>query len=203
MAKKFSGLSRGATRPGKLGFGRRPAASPGLTAERRMTMREQFAAAIEKAKAKKKAAGTRAKRPPMPTGFVAASIKTKIEKLRKKEKWSFRERHGKTDFYEYLKSVYRLRRWAKRRAKHVAALYDIQVRKGKTPIRIVLDASCDQDRQVKSRWVIAIEYAVAKNVRKADFVEFLEKNGGPQGCARKMAALKKRHRQAEENNDGW
>jgi hypothetical protein len=147
-----------------------------------------MAAAIAKAKGKA-TAKAKAKKP---TTFAKAAIERKIDKLRKTERSSFGERHGKTDFYEYLKSVYRLRRWAKRRAKQVAALYDIQVRKDKTPIRIVIDASCDQDRQVKSRWAIAIEYAVAKNVRKADFVEFLEKNGGPAGCATKMAALKKR-----------
>jgi hypothetical protein len=83
-------------------------------------------------------------------------------------------------------------------------LYEIDLRKNKSPIHIIIEASSEEeDRRVKSRWAIAIEYAVAKNVRKDDFVEFLEKNGGPQGCARKMASLKKRHRQAEENNDGW
>ena len=91
MAKKFSALSRGRTRSGKWGLGRRAAASPGLTTKRRMTNREQFAAMIERVKAKKKTAETQAKRPSMPTGWMAASIKRKIEKLRKKERWSFRE----------------------------------------------------------------------------------------------------------------
>ena len=128
MAKKFSGLSRGS---GKGGLGGARCASPGLRAERRMTKREPFAAAIERAKAKKKPAETQAKQPPMPTGFMAASIKRKIQKLRKKERWSFRERHGRKDFYQYLDAVYRAQDWhdrrdSKRWVRKVAAAYKIK-----------------------------------------------------------------------------
>jgi hypothetical protein len=161
-----------------------------------MIKREQFAAAIAKAKAKKRAAETRAKRPLMPKGLMAASIERKIEKLRKKEKWSFRERHGKTDFYAYLEAVYQVRDWhdskeSKRWSRQVAALYKIDIRKNTHFIRIIIDASCDQDRQVKSRWTQSLEYALAKKVSESGFIEFLEKSGGPAGCAEKMAKLRK------------
>jgi hypothetical protein len=224
MAKKFSALSWGRTRPGKSRFGRRPAASPGLTAERRVTKRGQFAAVIERAKAKKKAAETQAKRSPMPTGLMAASIKKKIKRLRKKEAWSYRKRHKKKDFYAYLNAVYRVQDWhhekdSKRWAQKVAAMYEIKGRENKRPIHIIIDASCEQDRQVKSRWAIAVEYAVAMKVLKSEeeeirkseemevpeseFVKFLLENGGPAGCAAKMAALKKERAKRRKKNDDW
>jgi hypothetical protein len=204
MAKKFSGLSRGRTRSGKWGLGRRTAASSGLTAKRRMTNREQFAAVIERVKATKKAARTQAKRPPMPTGLMAASIKRKIEKLRKKESWSFRERHGRTDFYQYLDAVYRAQDWhehtdSKRWARKVAAAYEIKSRKNNHPIRTIIDASSDQNRQVKSDWSRTLEYALAEKVRKCDFLEFLRTIGGPAGFKTKMAARKK----GRAKKQGW
>jgi hypothetical protein len=199
MVKKFSGLSRRRTRPGKSGLGQRPAVR---------TLGEQMDAGIAKWTAKKKAAETQARRPPMPTGFMAASIKGKIEKLRKKEKWSFRERHKRTDFYAYLDAVYRVQDWhdkreSKRWARKVATMYEIKGRENKSPIHIIIDASSEQDRQVKSRWAIAVEYAVAMKVRKSNFVKFLEKNGGPAGCAAKMAALKKERAKRRKKNDDW
>jgi hypothetical protein len=182
-----------------VGFGQQSTVGLGLKPRHPKTLKERMAAAIAKAKAKKKAAETQAKRPSMPTGFMAASIKRKIEKLRKKEKWSFRERHKRTDFYAYLNAVYRVRDWhdereSKRWAQNVAAPYEIKGRENKSPIHTIIDASSEQDRQVRSRWTITVEYAVAKKVRKSDFVKFLDKNGGPAGCARKMAELKKRER---------
>ena len=186
MVKKFSGLSRRRTRPGKSRLGQRPAVR---------TLKERMDAAIAKAKGKATAKAKAEK----PTSFTKAAIEAKIDKLREKEKWSFRERHKKTDFYQYLKGVYGLRRWAKRRAKQIAALYDIQVRKDKTPIRIIIDASCDQDRQVKSCWTLALQYALARKVRRSDFVEFLRANGGPAGCEAKLAALKKE----KAKKHGW
>lgn len=179
---------------------------------------------IERVKAKKKAAQTQAKRPPIPTDWRAASIKTNIETLRQKEKWAFRERHGKTEFYAYLAAVYQVRDWhhekdSKRWAQKVAAMYKIKGRENKRPIHIIIDASCEQDRQVKSRWAIAVEYAVAMKVPKSEeeeirkseemevpeseFVKFLEENGGPAGCATKMAALKKERAKRRKKNDDW
>jgi hypothetical protein len=90
-------------RPGKSGLGQQPTGTLGRKPKRPKTLKE--AVIIAKAKAKKKAAETQTKRLPLPTGLVAAPIKTKIEKLRKKEKWSFRRRHTRTDFYAYLNAV--------------------------------------------------------------------------------------------------
>ena len=216
------GEGQGPANRGSVGA---PPQSPGLTAERRITKPEQFAAVIERAKAKKKAAETPAKRSPMPTGLMAASIKKKIERLRKKEAWSFRKRHKKKDFYAYLNAVYRVRDWhhekdSKRWAQKVAAMYEIKGRENKSPIHIIIDASSEEeDRRVKSRWAIAVEYAVAMKVPKSEeeeirkseemevpkskFVKFLEENGGPAGCAAKMAALKKERAKRRKKNDDW
>jgi hypothetical protein len=204
VAKKFSALSRGRTRSGKVGFGQQSTVGLGRKSKHPKTLKEL----IVNWKAKKKAAETEAKRPSMPTGFMAASIKGKIEKLRKKEKWSFRERHKRTDFYAYLNAVYRVQDWhdereSKRWARKVAAMYKIKGRENKSPIHTIIDASSEQDRQGKSRWAIAVEYAVARKVRKFNFVKFLEKNGGPAGCATKMAALREEGAKPGKNNDGW
>jgi hypothetical protein len=165
------------------------------------TLKERMDAAIAKANAKAIAkAKAKAK---MPTGLMRGAIEAIIDELREKEKWSFRKRHGKTDFYEYLKDVYSRRRWAKRWAMKVAALYEIKSRENKSPIRTIIDASEEEDRQVKSRWKRAVEYAVAMKVPKSEFIEFLEKNGGVQGCADKMAALEKERAKLKRKRDRW
>jgi hypothetical protein len=177
MAKKFSGLSRGGTRSGKSGLGQQPTGTLGRKPKQPKTL----AAGIAKAEAKRKAAEAQAKRPLMPTGFMAASIKRRIEKLRRKEEWSFRERHKKTDFYAYLDDVYRVQDW-----------------------HIIIDASSEEeDRRVKSRWAIAAAYAVAMRVPKSEFIEFLDNNGGVQGCANKMAALEKERAKLKSKRERW
>jgi hypothetical protein len=134
----------------------------------------------------------------MPTGLRRGMIEAIIDELLENEKWSFRERHGRTDFYAYLKSINSRRDWAKRNAMKVAALYEINVRKNNTPMRIIIDASSEEDRYTKSRWLITLQYAEAMKVRESDFVDFLQENGGPAGCARKMAALKKKRAKRKE-----
>jgi hypothetical protein len=125
-----------------------------------------------------------------------AGIRSKIEELGRLEKWAFRPRHGRTDFYKYLNAVYNAWDWtdpeeAARVGRRVAKLYKLKTRAGKTAIRTVIDASSKQNRQVKSRWVRALEYALAMDVRGTRFIKFLNNNGGPGGCAQKMAALRK------------
>jgi hypothetical protein len=134
--------------------------------------------------------------PKAPTGDAATTIKMGIRELRELERQSFGPRHGKTDFYEYLKAVYTARDWtdsagSRRSAKHVAALCQVGTRKNKSPIRTLIDATSNQDRQVKSRWAQALEYAVAKRAPRSGFKKFLERNGGVHGCARKMAKVRK------------
>jgi hypothetical protein len=132
-----------------------------------------------------------------PAALTDKEIKTKIEELRALEKQGFGPRHGKTDYYEYLEAVFNFCDWTKpnasaRVARRVAKLYDVKTRVGKTPMRTVIDATSKQDRQVKSLWARALEYAVAKKVCGEAFIEFLEENGGVARCAAKMAALGKR-----------
>jgi hypothetical protein len=126
-----------------------------------------------------------------------AEIKSKVEDLRQLEKQAFGPRHGKTDFYEYLKGIYNACNWtdleeAARLARRVAKVYKLDARKNKGPILTLIDATSKQDRQVKSRWTVAIEYGVAQNARGTALKKFLEKNGGVAGCAKKRAALRRR-----------
>ena len=134
--------------------------------------------------------------PKAPTGDAATTIKMGIRELRELERQSFGPRHGKTDFYEYLKAVYIARDWtdfagSRRSAKHVAALCHVGARKNKSPIRTLIDATSSQDRQTKSEWAQALEYAIANKVRGKGFKTFVKENGGVAGCAKKMAALRK------------
>jgi hypothetical protein len=146
---------------------------------------------------RKKAALKSAQRGPGRAKAWEAEIKSKVEDLRQLEKQVFGPRHGKTDFYEYLKRIYNACNWtdpkeAARLARRVAKVYKLDTRKNKSPIRILIDATSKQDRLVKSRWTQAIEYAVAQRASGNAFKKFLEKNGGVSGCAKNMAALRKR-----------
>jgi hypothetical protein len=130
-----------------------------------------------------------------------AELKSKLNELRRQEQWAFRPRHGRKDFYEYLKGVYNLCDWtdsgvSQRHEREVARLCDLNVRAGTTPFRIVIDATASilQDRQTKSRWVRALEYALAKKAPPNRFEKFLDQNGGVIGCAQAMAALRKQKR---------
>jgi hypothetical protein len=126
-----------------------------------------------------------------------AGLKSKLDELRRLEKKAFRRRHGRTDFYEYLKGVYNLCDWtdpkvSQREGQRVAKICNLKVRAGTAPVRTVIDAtSSSQDRQVKSRWARALQYAIRKNAPGSEFKNFLKRNGGPFGCASKMAALQK------------
>jgi hypothetical protein len=134
-------------------------------------------------------------------------LKSKLDKLRRLEKWAFRPRHGRTDFYEYLKGVYNLCDWTDpktsgRVGRRVAKLCDLNVRAGTVPVRVVIDAtSSSDDRQEKSEWARALQYAIRKKARGGGFKNFLKRNGGPSGCATAMAALRKQNRRSKQG--GW
>jgi hypothetical protein len=125
-------------------------------------------------------------------------LKSKLKELRRLEKWAFRPRHGRTDFYGYLKGVYNLCDWtdpkiSRQTGRRVAKLCNLKVRAGTIPVRIVIDAtSSSKDRQEKSEWARALQYAITKKARGSAFKNFLKRNGGPAGCATAMAALQKR-----------
>lgn len=126
---------------------------------------------------------------------LEAEIKDAIEALRELERKVFGPRHGKTDFYEYLEGVFRLySQWradgkSKERAMQVASIYELKLRSNTHPIRAIIDASSEQDREVKSRWTRALEFARKhrSKVAKVGLAHFLESNGGVDGCARLLA----------------
>jgi hypothetical protein len=124
-------------------------------------------------------------------------LNSKLKELRRLEKWAFRPRHGRTDFYEYLKGVYNLCDWtdpkvSRQMGRRVAKLCNLKVRAGTISVRIVIDAtSSSNDRQEKSEWARALQYAITKKARGSGFKKFLKRNGGPSGCATAMAALPK------------
>lgn len=123
---------------------------------------------------------------------IKAKLTGEIDRLRKLEEKAFGPRHGKNEFYDYLEEVWKLyQKWkvvkkSKIRAKKLAEYYEIKWRKNTHPIRVIIDASSEQDAQVKSRWTRALQY-VAKNgaqVGKMGFRTFIEGNGGVYGCSR-------------------
>jgi hypothetical protein len=124
-------------------------------------------------------------------------LKAKIGELRRLEKEAFGPWHGRTDSYNYLQAVYKVCDWSdpkvsRRVSRRVAKLYDVKIRTGNLPIRTVIDATCKGGRDVKSRFVQALEYARAKGVSAERFKTFLIEQRGIEACARKMAALRKR-----------
>jgi hypothetical protein len=62
----------------------------------------------------------------------------------------------------------------------VAKLSNIKVRGGTIPIRIVIDAtSSSKDRQEKSEWAQALEYAISQKARGTGLKKFFKRHGGP------------------------
>src|SRR3984893_1786690 len=124
-------------------------------------------------------------------------LKSKLKELRRLEKWAFRPRHGRTDFYGYLKGVYNLCDWtdpkiSRQTGRRVAKLCNLKVRAGTIPVRIVIDAtSSSKDRQEKSEWAQALEYAISQKAPETGLKKFFKRHGGPSGCATAMAALRK------------
>jgi hypothetical protein len=139
--------------------------------------------------------------------FSDKELKSKLKELEHLEKWAFRPRHGRTDFYKYLKGVYNLCDWtdkkiSRRMGQRVAKLCNLKVRAGTESIRIVIDATSPgqsrREQQEKSEWAQALEYAIRKKARRAAFINFLNRTGGPSGCAKKMAALRKQKRASKQ-----
>jgi hypothetical protein len=118
-----------------------------------------------------------------------------IEELRKLEKKTFGPRHGKFDFYDYLEAVVKLylewktEKKSKVRAKQLATYHNVKLRKNTHPTRAIIDASSEQDVQVKSEWTRALQYLEknAAQVQKEGFKKFVGNNGGISGCAAKGA----------------
>ena len=137
-----------------------------------------------------------------------AIIDNHIKGLRRIEEACFGPRHKKTDFYRYLRAVLKqYLRWKddnveKKIKGELSDLYPKRVKicRGTHTIRSIIDASSKQDEQTRSRWTLALEYAVVKRaeVDKIGLAAFCAQNGGVAGCARKMAAIRrKRKRQGK------
>lgn len=135
------------------------------------------------------------------------------------ERWAFRERHGKRDFYKYLERVLKLywkwkdNRVRKAQAEALAAHKRIKKRNGKTSLHILVEATSKQNVRVRSRWVQGLRFAQrGKNRRiiKADgFKSFWKDYGGIAGCAQELAkphaAKKKKTSEpiAAKDDDDW
>jgi hypothetical protein len=117
-----------------------------------------------------------------------------IKRLRAAEQTSFRGRHGRADFYDYLVRVYKVYmvwkngKMPKTRADQVAALAGVKMRANSHPIRVLIDASSQGDVRAKSRRTQALLFANEMDISPEELSSFFEKNGGVAGFARKMAS---------------
>jgi hypothetical protein len=141
------------------------------------------------------------------------ATRASITQLARLEKLSFGPRHKKTDFYEYLDEVLRLylnwkdRNCAGKEARAVLAkMYRDRVksRSNTHTIRSIIDASSKittglseeekkEEMKKRSRWTNALRVAVRNRatVEKIGLGGFFGRNGGPAGCAKQMAAIRK------------
>ena len=128
------------------------------------------------------------------------AMRKQVDELRRIESHSFRQRHGRTDFYEYLEAVLQVYSGWKKKGKGVGlrdylmSVYNLASRKGKFALHYLVEASSKQGEKVRNRWVQALRYASGKRaaVKKLEFVKFLQENGGIVGCAGKMAQISAR-----------
>jgi hypothetical protein len=124
-----------------------------------------------------------------------------IERLRKFAEKAFGSQHGRYDFYDYLEGVWELYlKWKadkklKARSEQLAKFYEgkVKLRKNTHAIRAIIDASCDKGPDDKSEWTRALKYLENNlaQVRVVGFRNFIEDNGGPYGCARRVAERRK------------
>jgi hypothetical protein len=97
---------------------------------------------------------------------------------------------GRFDFYGYLSAVYQTHGlWkrdsvAKKTARKLAAAFDIPLRAGISPLRVLIEATfAEATAKQKSRWVRALEHAHEEHITAERLVPFLKSNGGIAGCA--------------------
>jgi hypothetical protein len=92
---------------------------------------------------------------------------------------------------EVLKFYRRLRRKeeAKGAARRIAELLGVRRQKRTHSIRVIIDATSAADDKTKSRWARALRYAWYGRRWWKDLNELFRSNGGPAGCAEKVAAL--------------
>jgi hypothetical protein len=120
-----------------------------------------------------------------------------------------KQRVGRFEIYDFLKSVYRIyvvwkrHKAAKRSARALARELSIVRRNGMSPIRVLIEAALpNANFKQKSRWVRALEYIYSENVSPSQFRKFVRTRGGVAGCARlAVNASRKRRRPGGDWND--
>lgn len=113
------------------------------------------------------------------------------------------------EIYSFLESIYRVymrrkdRGVARRSARLMAQQLSITLRKGTSPVRVLIEATLPKaELKQKSRWVRALEYLTSKDVPTQEFKRFIRANGGLAGCARLAAEVsRKRRRPGGDWND--
>jgi hypothetical protein len=122
-----------------------------------------------------------------------------IGDLRELERKCFAARN-RFAFYDYLAAVFELyvqlrrRNQAKPSAQRIAKLFGISKQDRTHPIRVIIDATSTVDNKTRSRWTRALRYAWRERKIWTDLASFLRENGGPAGCARQFAAIRKKDR---------
>lgn len=123
-----------------------------------------------------------------------------LERIVAAEKF-FRKSTSRFRHYPYLEEVYRTYwRWkkdstARRSSRALAIEVQLSVRVDAHPIRVLIDLTHDGgDSKIVSRWVRALEYAAAKNIRPSFMRTFLRTRGGISGCARRASEKVPRRR---------
>jgi hypothetical protein len=119
-----------------------------------------------------------------------------ITDLKSLERTCFASR-SRFAFYDYLAAVFELyvqlkrTKHAKKAARLIAKLFGLRNHKRSHPIRVIIDATSTADIKTKSRWSRALRYTWRERKTWIDLGSFWE-NGGPAGCARQFAAIRKK-----------
>ena len=124
-------------------------------------------------------------------------LRKTIDDLRELERKCFAARN-RFAFYDYLAVVFELhvqlrrRNQAKPSARRIAKLFELREHKRTHLIRVIIDATSTTDLKTRSRWSRALRYAWHERRKWTDLDAFLRENGGPAGCARQFAAIRKK-----------
>jgi hypothetical protein len=169
----------------------------------RSSRRKEFVSVTKSIKPKKASPGSEAKsakltlhKPGFARGLEKAR-KSEIDQLSRIE----RDSDPRQRFWErtYLQAVYELYwSWPGRErrsfAKQAARLCDISVRPSAHSIRIIIDCTSPKtDEKKRSRWTLALRFALWKQITPSKLSEFLNEKGkgGIAGRAREYATLAK------------
>lgn len=139
---------------------------------------------------------------------TSANMRTDILAL-KKVSCGLDLQRSRFELYKLLKVIYRIYvSWKRSRVAHrcaqaLARKLSIKVRKGMSPIRILIEAGLPHlDLKQKSRSARALEYVYSADVSPSRFRRFVHANGGIAGCAHQAVQVKrKRRRPAGDWND--